>query len=113
MGYGEEVPDWIPRPSSAKGRLALAALEAFGRQGFAANLYFSSDQTCCTGDTVLTSVSKSGVVAGGSYTETRTVTIPNVAAGTYYLILKADHVNGLYEANETNNQQVVPLTVSP
>ena len=30
------VRDWIPRPTSAKGRLALVALDAFGRRGFAA-----------------------------------------------------------------------------
>jgi AcrR family transcriptional regulator len=28
--------DWIPTPTSAKGRLVLAALDAFGRQGYAA-----------------------------------------------------------------------------
>ena len=28
--------DWIPTPTSAKGRLVLAALDAFGRHGFAA-----------------------------------------------------------------------------
>ena len=28
--------DWIPTPASAKGRLVLAALDAFGRHGFAA-----------------------------------------------------------------------------
>jgi AcrR family transcriptional regulator len=28
------VPEWIPRPSSTKGRLALTALEAFGARGF-------------------------------------------------------------------------------
>ena len=27
--------DWIPTPASAKGRLVLAALEAFGRDGYA------------------------------------------------------------------------------
>lgn len=30
------VRDWIPTPSSPKGRLVLAALEAFGRRGYAA-----------------------------------------------------------------------------
>lgn len=33
-GYDHPVPEWIPRPTSAKGRLALAALDAFGRNGF-------------------------------------------------------------------------------
>lgn len=30
------MQDWIPTPSSAKGRLVLAALAAFGRHGYAA-----------------------------------------------------------------------------
>jgi AcrR family transcriptional regulator len=30
------MPEWLPTQGSAKGRLVLAALEAFGRQGFAA-----------------------------------------------------------------------------
>jgi AcrR family transcriptional regulator len=30
------VRDWIPTPGSAKGRLVLAALDAFGRDGYAA-----------------------------------------------------------------------------
>lgn len=34
MDYGWVMPEWIPRPSSAKGRLVLAALEAFGRLGY-------------------------------------------------------------------------------
>ena len=37
-GNGIMVPmrEWIPTPASAKGRLVLAALEAFGREGYAA-----------------------------------------------------------------------------
>jgi AcrR family transcriptional regulator len=30
------VPEWIPTPASAKGRLVLAALDAFGRMGYEA-----------------------------------------------------------------------------
>jgi subtilase family serine protease len=42
-----------------------------------------------------------------------TVTTPNVPAGDYYLILRVDHNNVLYEADETNNQAVVPITITP
>jgi AcrR family transcriptional regulator len=34
IDYGDGMPEWIPRPSSAKGRLVLAALEAFGQHGY-------------------------------------------------------------------------------
>jgi len=76
-------------------------------------LYFSADQVCCTGDTILATATKTSLAAAGSYTETRSVTIPGVPAGTYYLILNADHLGGIYEANETNNQRIVPITISP
>jgi AcrR family transcriptional regulator len=33
---GRTMRDWIPTTASAKGRLVLAALEAFGRRGYAA-----------------------------------------------------------------------------
>jgi hypothetical protein len=34
--YAEAVPEWMPSTASAKGRLVLAALDAFGRDGFPA-----------------------------------------------------------------------------
>lgn len=41
--------------------------------------------------------------AGESYTETTPVTIPNLPVGTYYLLVKADEGDYIYESSEWNN----------
>jgi len=76
-------------------------------------VYLSTDAVYNTGDTFVTSQSTSAALAaGGSYTKTPTVTVPSVPAGNYYLILRVDHLNGRYEANEANNAQAIPITIS-
>ncbi|HEY5909679.1 MAG TPA: CARDB domain-containing protein [Verrucomicrobiae bacterium] len=49
------------------------------------------------------------VPAGGRYWRTNTVTVPVVSSGTYYLILKTDASDVLYDANPANNTLVVPV----
>jgi subtilase family serine protease len=67
-------------------------------------LYLSEDDVLDGEDRQLASVSRSQAVAPGeSYSPTRTVTIPNVPAGTYYLIVRTDVYDYVYEADETNN----------
>ena len=53
------------------------------------------------------------VAAGASYAQTKSVTIPNRPPGNYFLILKVDTGGAVYEANESNNLRVVPLTIAP
>jgi YD repeat-containing protein len=48
--------------------------------------------------------------AGAIYTRTNVVTIPDVAAENYYLLLKADGQNQIGEISEGNNVWVVPMT---
>ena len=50
---------------------------------------------------------------GASYAQTKSVTIPNRPPGNYFLILKVDTGGTVYEANESNNLRVVPLTIAP
>ena len=77
-------------------------------------VYLSSDQTCCAGDTALATVSHTAALApGASYAQTKSVTIPNRPPGNYFLILKVDTGGAVYEANESNNLRVVPLTIAP
>ena len=77
-------------------------------------VYLSSDQTCCAGDTALATVSHTAVLApGASYAQTKSVTIPVRPPGNYFLILKVDTGGAVYEANESNNLRVVPLTIAP
>ena len=77
-------------------------------------VYLSADQTCCAGDTTLAIVSHTAALApGSSYAQTKSVTIPTRSPGNYFLILKVDTGGAVYEADESNNLRVVPLTIAP
>src|SRR5262249_53514295 len=77
------------------------------------DVYLSADAVCCTGSTHLASVSNAGGLnPGAGYSKTKSVTIPNVAAGTYYLILLADGGHDVYEGDETNNQFAIPIRIT-
>jgi len=76
-------------------------------------LYFSTNDLWDDQDTQLGSFRwNHTVAAGASYTQTQTVRLPEVPAGTYYLILRADSDNRLYESNEANNERAVAITVT-
>ena len=76
-------------------------------------VYLSTDAVYNTGDTQVSLQSTTTALGvGESYTRTPTATVPNVPAGNYYLILRVDHLNVRYEANETNNTQAIPITIS-
>ena len=67
-------------------------------------VYFSTNAVLDGPDTQLRLQSHSLALAvGNSYQVTNTVTIPANAPSGYYLILKADDQNAVFEANETNN----------
>ena len=81
--------------------------------GWYDQLYLSEDDVLDGGDSVLDSFYRSQALESGeSYSPVRTVTIPNVPAGTYYLILKTDLNNNLYEEDETNNMSSGEVYVS-
>jgi YD repeat-containing protein len=114
------TPTALTAPSTAAPQQAISISWTAANQGTGTTqgtwvdyVYFSADQTCCTGDTILTTATKTSLAAGSSYTETKTITVPNVSAGTYYIILRVDHLGGVYEANEGNNERQVTITVSP
>ena len=68
-------------------------------------LYLSADEVVGAGDIALAQLAWSQpVAAGGNYTLAQTVTVPNVPAGNYYLIVVVDVYNYVYEAEEGNNQ---------
>jgi hypothetical protein len=73
-----------------------------------------------------TNATTNGAVAGGSftpfavsrtvdtnssYTNSHTVTLPNVPPGVYYLIGVADIANQVFESNETNNQFATNIVI--
>ncbi len=68
------------------------------------SVYLSTDDAVGGGDVGLTNPSWSeAVVAGGDYGLNATVSVPNLPAGDYYLILVVDVYNNVYEENEGNN----------
>ena len=73
-------------------------------------LYLSADAVWDGGDTVIGGNSENGpLLAGAAYSRTNMVTVPRVAPGMYYLILKTDTGNNIFEGIETNNTRVEPL----
>ena len=114
------VPTAVTAPASVSTQQAVSVSWTVKNQGTGSasglwtdTLYFSPSSTCCVGAIPVASVSVSpGTPAGGSYTQTQTVTIPNVAAGSYYLIIWTDAANTSAETNESNNQLAQALTVT-
>jgi hypothetical protein len=77
-------------------------------------VYISSSSVCCSGATSLGSFSWTTTLSSGSsYTQTKSVTIPALATGTYYLIVRTDSGSAVADTNRANNDYAVPLTISP
>lgn len=76
-------------------------------------VYISKNPTLDGSAQIIASALVLGPVAsGGSYQGQSTVTIPILAAGSYYIIVKADGTNNIDEgANEGNNTLSVGITV--
>jgi subtilase family serine protease len=113
------VPTVVTGPGSASTQQAISVSWTVKNQGTAPTvvgwsdtLYFSPNPTCCTGATSLGSSSHSTLAAGQSYTQPKTLTVPRVPAGTYYLIVRVDSGNVLSEANEGNNELATAITIT-
>lgn len=80
---------------------------------FDIGFYLSTNDLISTGDTLLgTNFGASGG-AGGTGTFSRSLTIPsNIAPGTYYLGFLVDKNNAHSEANEGNNNQQMPRSIT-
>lgn len=84
-------------------------------RSWADSVYLSSNQTLDQGDQILGGIVKTAVLGSGQgYSSNGSFTIPNIAAGNYYLIVNADNGNNVVEGvNETNNATVsVPITLT-
>src|SRR5207244_7568286 len=82
-------------------------------------LYWSSDAAWDASDTQLWETSgstpdfpNSALNSASSKTVTATVTIPSVAAGSYYVLAVVDPTNFHPETNENNNVAAYPVTVT-
>ena len=74
--------------------------------------YLSIDNTFSSDDILLETDTSTLSVNDLSDSETESLTIAlNIVPGDYFLLFVADHLNIFAESNETNNTQVVPITV--
>jgi subtilase family serine protease len=74
--------------------------------------YLSLDQSMDASDVRLGYRSVASLAVGASSTGARTVTIPTVASGIYYLFGCADDGKSIVESNEANNCRFASATVS-
>ena len=122
VGVPDLTPTSLAAPTSVSTQQAVSVSWTVKNQGtgaaqrFTDYLYLSPSSVCCTGAANLGSwLAPTLPLAGGaSYTQTKTVTIPSVAAGNYYFHVWTDFWGGageVYEASDTNNVRTVPVTV--
>jgi MYXO-CTERM domain-containing protein len=89
--------------------VGLQATPAFDYQ-----LLFSASNTNLTGATVLGTYTQPAIPASAGVNTTRTVTVPAVPVGTYYVVLVIDVDNDVVESLETNNTiYSTPFTTGP
>ena len=77
--------------------------------------YLSTDDVITTADTLLTGGREKISVNGDDMTDvpvTSTLSIPEVAPGTYYLGILADEYNKIEECDESNNYTVLKITIT-
>jgi hypothetical protein len=75
-------------------------------------LYLAQTPTCCSGAALLGRWEHSKLAAAARYTQTKAVTIPGLAEGRYYLILRTDAEDDVHEINEANNERSIPLAIT-
>ncbi len=75
-------------------------------------LYVSTTAVCCANAVVLGAWDHGVVPGGSSYAQTKSVTLPGLPAGDYYLLVHVDADGDLHEANDSNNQRAVPIRVT-
>ncbi|TAK33737.1 MAG: hypothetical protein EPO21_11995 [Chloroflexota bacterium] len=77
-------------------------------------VYLSTDTTLDSTDTYVTRITQNtALTAGISYGVSQTVNSPRVTPGDYYLILRTDMYNHVAEFNETNNNLIIPMAITP
>lgn len=77
-----------------------------------AGVYWSTDSTITTADTLLYSVSVPSLAAGATSAQGGSLTAPGVGSGTYYIGVIADETGAVTESDEGNNATTgTPVTV--
>lgn len=74
--------------------------------------YISTDNTLSSNDLLVGEVPTGNTFVGTDPNVPGSITVPSVANGTYYLILKADINNAINESNENNNTVSTTLNIN-
>ncbi|MEI7900625.1 MAG: chitobiase/beta-hexosaminidase C-terminal domain-containing protein, partial [bacterium] len=123
MAAPEFAPDLVPASISFERAIAVTYSVTNSGKGVAMawstarwydTFYLSSDAILDASDTLVGRfIGNEGMplAAGAGYTASQTLSLPEGAGGNYYLILRTDEREIVYEANEANNVLAVPITV--
>lgn len=105
-------PNWAYRGTSVSISVSVANLSTAAKS-FNIGFYLSGNDFISTSDRLLGTNTGASISAGGMLSFTRTLTIPtDVAPGTYTLGFLVDHNGAVAEANEGNNNQPMPRTIT-
>jgi len=120
-GWPELTPTGLTGPASAVAGSQIEISWTAKNQGSAGvpsiawydTIYLSADTAWDENDLLLGSFSKNGPLSPGAiYTQTKTVTLPQVPLGSYYLILRVDSTSSIPESNEVNNERSIPIILT-
>ena len=114
------VPTALTAPPSVTTQQTFSVTWGIKNQGTAAaslpwndRIYLTTTPFCCFGVPAIGTVSRPAALApGGSYSLTKTFTVPNVSAGSYLLYVDADDGLAIRESDELNNHRAVSITVT-
>lgn len=115
---GSGTTGLVSSPASAARGSNVNIGYTFGNLGtstatFNIGFYLSTNDFISTSDTLLGTNTGAWASPGAIGSYTRTLTIPaNTAPGTYYLGFLVDKNNAISEANENNNGQPMPRTIT-
>jgi RHS repeat-associated protein/uncharacterized repeat protein (TIGR01451 family) len=115
--YSDLVPTAFAAVGSPSGGRTISLIRTVRNQGegraqppWDDYVYLSTSNVWTPQATWLASLSESQPLPiGADYTRTNTLTLPTRPQGDYYLILRVDGGNSLYETNEANNEMAVAI----
>jgi subtilisin family serine protease/subtilase family serine protease len=87
---------------------------AGGADASTTSFYLSANSLFDASDVIIGSRSVPALTAGASHGATTPLTVPaGTAAGTYYVIARADAASAMLETSEVNNNKIVMLRIGP
>lgn len=73
--------------------------------------YYSKDSVFDKSDVLITNYYQSSLMNGDNLYLNKSINLPALVEGKYYLILNADYDNSIAESNEKNNTQIIPFYI--